>query len=116
MKTRIAICGLDCKLCDAYIATKNNDDALHAKTAKLWAEMNNTPILPEHINCEGCRTDGVKTYFCSGLCEIRKCAIARGFATCADCQETDFCAKVDGFSRTARGQWKIYGHSANRRK
>ena len=51
MKRLIAICGLDCEKCDAYIATKNNDQALRVKTAKLWAELNNAPILPEHINC-----------------------------------------------------------------
>ena len=64
--------------CDAYIATKNNDQALREKTAKLWAELNNAPILPEHISCEGCRMDGTKTVFCSSLCEIRKCAVAKG--------------------------------------
>ena len=47
MKQLIAICGIDCEHCDAYIATKNNDQALREKTAKLWAELNNAPILPE---------------------------------------------------------------------
>ena len=60
MKRFIAICGLDCEKCDAFIATKNDDQALREKTAKLWAELNNAPILPEHINCNGCRTDGRK--------------------------------------------------------
>lgn len=46
MKTMIAFCGLDCEKCDAYIATKNDDQALREKTAKLWAELNNAPILP----------------------------------------------------------------------
>ena len=53
MKNMIAYCGLDCEKCDAYLATINNDQALREKTAKLWAELNNAPILPEHINCEG---------------------------------------------------------------
>ena len=52
MRNMIAYCGLDCEKCDAYLATINNDQALRAKTAKLWAELNNAPILPEHINCE----------------------------------------------------------------
>ena len=94
MKQLIAICGLDCEKCDAFIATKNNDQALREKTAKLWAELNNAPILPEHINCEGCRMDGVKTVFCGTLCEIRKCAMAKGLDTCGDCPEKDICPKV----------------------
>jgi len=28
MKTMIAFCGLDCEKCDAYIAAKNDDQAL----------------------------------------------------------------------------------------
>lgn len=60
MRQLIAICGLDCEECDAYKATKNNDQALREKTAKLWSELNNAPILPEHINCEGCRMNGTK--------------------------------------------------------
>ena len=47
MKDMIGYCGLDCEKCDAYIATVNDDQALREKTAKLWAELNNAPILPE---------------------------------------------------------------------
>lgn len=65
MKEMIGYCGLDCKKCDAYLATVNDDQELREKTAKLWAESNNAPILPEHINCEGCRADGAKQYFVS---------------------------------------------------
>ena len=64
MKKMIAYCGLDCEKCDAYIATINDDQKLREKTAKLWAELNNAPILPEQINCQGCRVDGLKTVFC----------------------------------------------------
>ena len=94
MKRLIAICGLDCEKCDAYIATKNDDQALREKTAKLWSELNNAPILPEHINCDGCRMNGRKTVFCDRLCQIRQCAISKGFETCGDCPEKETCSKV----------------------
>ena len=94
MKKMIGYCGLDCEHCDAYIATKNNDQALREKTAKYWSEMNHVIILPEHINCEGCRVDGVKTCYCSNMCEIRKCAVAKEFETCGDCNKLDSCKKV----------------------
>ena len=90
----IAFCGLDCEKCDAFIATKNNDQALREKTAKLWAELNNAPILPEHINCDGCRTNGRKTVFCESLCTIRQCARKKGVTTCGDCPLMDDCATL----------------------
>ena len=91
MRDMIAFCGLDCEKCDAYIVTKNDDQTLREKTAKLWAELNNAPILPEHINCEGCRVDGKKTVFCDRLCGIRQCALKRGIETCGDCPEMEKC-------------------------
>lgn len=94
MKDRIAYCGLDCEKCDAYLATINDDQALRERTAKRWAELNNAPILPEHINCEGCRVDGIKTVYCDSLCGIRQCALKKGVATCGDCQDLEICQTV----------------------
>ena len=94
MKDMIGYCGLDCEKCDAYLATINDDKALREKTAKLWADLNNAPILPEHINCEGCRTKGAKTVFCESLCKIRQCAIKRGVTACGDCSELENCPTV----------------------
>ncbi len=34
MDNLIAYCGIDCAVCPAYIAKKNNDDALRQKTAQ----------------------------------------------------------------------------------
>ena len=89
MKDMIAYCGLDCEKCDAYLATIHDDQALREKTAKLWAELNQAPILPEHINCQGCRVAGIKTVFCDSLCGIRQCALKKGVATCGDCPELE---------------------------
>lgn len=94
MKDMIGYCGLDCEKCDAYLATVHDDQALREKTAKLWAELNNAPILPEHINCEGCRVDGVKTVYCDSLCPIRQCAMKKASTTCADCPNVDQCETV----------------------
>ena len=94
MKDMIGYCGLDCEKCDAYIATINDDQVLREKTAKLWAEQNNAPILPEHINCQGCRVNGVKTIFCENMCEIRKCALEKGVFTCGVCTEIESCPTV----------------------
>lgn len=94
MRKLIAYCGLDCEKCDAYLATKNNDNALREKTARHWSELNHVTILPEHINCEGCRADGVKTMFCQSLCDIRQCAIKKGVETCGACALMGKCERV----------------------
>ena len=94
MNKMIAYCGLDCEKCDAYIATINDDQELRKKTAKLWAELNNAPILPEHINCQGCRVKGIKTVFCDSMCDIRKCALKKGVSTCGECLDLESCPTV----------------------
>ena len=94
MEKMIAYCGLNCEKCDAYLATIHNDQALREKTAQLWAKLNNAPILPEHINCEGCRADGAKTIYCEQFCVIRQCALKKGVTTCGDCAEFETCQKV----------------------
>lgn len=94
MRDMIGYCGLDCERCDAYLATIHDDQALREKTAKLWAELNGAPILPEHINCVGCRIDGVKTLFCDQLCKIRQCAQEKGVTTCGNCEDMEQCQKI----------------------
>ena len=98
-KTNIAYCGLDCGKCDAYLATIHNDPLLREKTAKLWSELNQTPISPEDIHCLGCRGDGAKTVFCENLCSIRRCAMQKGMATCGDCPELEQCESVGSILR-----------------
>lgn len=94
MKKMIAYCGLDCEKCDAYLATIHNDQVLREKTAKKWTKLNDVLILPEHINCEGCRVNGVKTVYCNNFCPIRQCAMEKGVTTCGDCQELETCSTV----------------------
>ena len=77
MRKMLAYCGLDCENCDAHLATVNDDQALR-----------------EHINCQGCRADGVKTVFCDRLCGIRQCALKKGVTTCGDCPDIEKCQTV----------------------
>jgi len=112
MKDMIAYCGLDCEKCDAYLATIYDDQMLREKTAKLWAKLNNAPILPEHINCEGCRIDGVKTVYCDSLCPIRQCAMKKAMTTCGDCPDADKCeivAAIIGNNTEARENLDLRG-------
>jgi len=93
MEKLIACCGIDCVTCDARIATLTNDDALREKTAKTWSEQFSADIPAESINCTGCREEGVKISHCDE-CEIRICVHAKGYQTCADCEEMETCTIV----------------------
>ena len=92
----IACCGLDCLQCGAYQATQANDDAKRAAVAKEWSELFNVDIRPEQINCDGCRADGQKFFYCSDMCEIRKCCVQKELANCAAC-DMYACDKLEGF-------------------
>ncbi len=94
MNNMIAYCGLDCKRCEAFLATANNDDSLREEVAQKWSKMNQVEITKEMINCQGCRADGIKTFFCSNLCEIRQCAIGNQIDSCGDCKDLRSCPKL----------------------
>ena len=94
MDEMIGYCGIDCSRCDVYIATINDDNELREKTAKKWSELNQVTITPDMLNCVGCRCDGVKTYFCSDMCEIRKCAGQHEYDSCGSCGDAAVCRKL----------------------
>lgn len=91
-KNHIAICGLNCSSCDAFIATKNNDDQLRKKTAQEWTERyrkdsrNHLPVRPEDINCKGCLSNGPIYLYCY-QCKIRKCGLGKGLNNCEECKD-----------------------------
>ncbi len=94
MNEYIAYCGLDCEVCEARLATVNNDKALRQRVAREWSELNGVEITAEMINCSGCRIPGVKTPFCNSLCPIRQCAMRKRMETCGGCPDMDTCEKV----------------------
>ena len=80
------------------------------RPAKLWAALNHAPVLPEHINCQGCRADWAKTVFCEQLCAVRRCARQRGVVTCGDCPEMESCPTVGAiFTNNPQAKENIIG-------
>jgi hypothetical protein len=95
----LACCGIDCSGCDAYIATKTDDNSKRAEVAKQWSQMYDADIKPEDINCNGCLSDEQKFSHCD-VCEIRKCCIERELKNCAAC-DMYVCSKLDDFFKMA---------------
>ena len=96
MEKMIAYCGLDCAQCGAYVAMKNNDQALREKTAAEWTVMHHFDFTPDMINCTSCQGDGIKVGYCS-QCAIRKCATEKGVVNCGVCDTFKTCKTIQDF-------------------
>lgn len=83
----ISCCGINCGECDAFIATKENDDEKRSEVAKLWSKQFNSDIKPESINCVGCLSESGPVFGYCEICSIRKCAKAKEIPNCAHCSE-----------------------------
>ncbi len=96
----IASCGLDCSKCEGYLATQADSDSMRKEVAQKWSALFQKEIQPEQINCDGCRTEGRKLFYCENLCQIRQCCITKNVPNCAACAEY-LCDKISAFVKMA---------------
>jgi hypothetical protein len=98
MERLIAVCGLDCAKCEAYLATQAKDEAAKERVAAKWREDYNAPnIDAAYVTCDSCLAlDGHLGGHCYE-CEIRACGVGRGLANCAHCVDYGTCEKLAGF-------------------
>jgi len=93
MDKMIAFCGLNCTVCPAFIATKENSNEKRKETAKAWSTPEYT-LKPEDINCDGCSTRSGRMISFVKACDIRNCGMERKVENCALC--TDYpCEKLE---------------------
>jgi len=96
----ISYCGIDCSKCESYLATQANSDIERRKIAEQCLIEFNVNMKPEEINCNGCKSNGVKCAFAASLCEIRKCNIEKSQPYCAVCSEYK-CEKLEKIIQSA---------------
>lgn len=101
MEKIIACCGLNCAACEVRIATVTNNNELRQETAEKWQKAyNSTGITAGMINCTGCLEPGVKFDHWSE-CQIRKCAVAKGYKSCSECSDLTTCSIVSPIHKFA---------------
>ena len=100
MAEKIALCGLDCLVCPAYIATQEDDDEKRQKTAAQWTKMFGHEVSPGEINCDGCTSDTGRLFTHCVTCEIRACATEQQVENCAFCSGYA-CEKLTSFFEMA---------------
>lgn len=103
MKDLIAPCGIDCRVCDAYIATQNKDLEMMQKMAESFKQKYGVDKPLDELECDGCGSGGKQIGFCA-VCEIRVCAFDKGYATCAEC--ADFPCEKGSFIWTKNSKSK----------
>ena len=89
----IAYCGLDCSGCDVYRATAFDDDSMREAYADKVLKQFKIEVEPASVNCHGCRDERPKSGYCA-WCQVRSCAIERGYENCAYCPDYA-CEKLD---------------------
>lgn len=93
MNDLISYCGINCESCEARLATLANDDVMREEVAEKWRKAFNPSITAAMINCTGCRKEGVKISHWNE-CQIRLCAVAKGYAHCGLCNEIGTCQNI----------------------
>jgi hypothetical protein len=88
--SRYAYCCINCDTCPLYKATIENDEAARMEVAKKWGDAKKPDFKLEDFYCYGCKDERSKGAVGMG-CTVRKCAIKKGFATCAQCDDFEGC-------------------------
>ena len=102
MSEVVGCCGLLCSGCGAFIAFRDNDQAVRERTAAEWSIEYNCAFSPDAINCVGCSVEGEPHIGHCFECDIRLCAVDKGLSNCSECD--DFaCARLQDFASHVPG-------------
>lgn len=92
----IGCCGIICSDCQIFEATQNQDDDLRAILFQRQIEWGHSDRFRElygreyrldDIHCDGCPTSSPDDFWYIQNCEMRACALNKGYPNCAYCME-----------------------------
>ena len=94
----VSFCGITCKTCPIFWATRETDvnlkKKMRTKIAQISNELYKTNYTQEDItDCEGCRSDSGVLFSGCQNCEIRKCVKEKNLITCGHCRDY-VCSKL----------------------
>ena len=97
METKmIAVCGITCTECPAYVATQGGDEEALARVTAEWSEAYGGDLSADDCRCNGClATEGPWMSHCSE-CKMRACGTENMVENCAHCAEYA-CEKLTEF-------------------
>lgn len=95
MEKSIACCGLNCSICPAYIACRDDDQELREKAAREWSTFYGANIVPDEVNCNGCQSTGLLYKYCI-KCAIRQCCRDHFLENCSQCSYYP-CDQINSF-------------------
>jgi Protein of unknown function (DUF3795) len=84
MTTMMSVCGVLCSECPAFHA-KDRGRAHQRCTAEAWGEIYELHEKPKNITCSGCLGADAELFRISLRCKARRCCLAKGFKSCAEC-------------------------------
>ncbi|HVP15431.1 MAG TPA: DUF3795 domain-containing protein [Terriglobales bacterium] len=87
MSIHMSACGVICSECPAYRAREANDPAERARVAQAWHELFDLSFTADQIPCGGCLGPHEDVFCTSRECAARRCCLARGLASCAECPD-----------------------------
>lgn len=104
MTEMIAYCGLTCKTCPIYLATRQKNKKEQARmraeiVKRCQVHYGIKYTLEDITDCDGCKTAGGRLFSASTNCLIRKCARGKRLENCALCAEYA-CEKLTALFKT----------------
>lgn len=99
MDEMIAYCGLACRTCTIYLATREQDPQkkreMRVEIAREIKKHYGQECKPEDVtDCDGCKAETGRLNSGCKNCQIRNCASEKGVENCAHCNKY-VCEKLE---------------------
>jgi len=107
MDEAVSYCGLVCRSCPIYLATREQDPKkkcqMRAEIARKINDLYKEDLKADDVtDCDGCKAESGRLFSPSKKCQIRSCAGKKGIENCAHCSQYA-CARLEKLFATDAG-------------